>query len=77
MHPEVLRSSPGDCPSCGMALEPLAPQLDEGQNPELADMERRFWIALALTLPVFAIAMSEMWPGDPLTALASRHSLAW
>ncbi len=77
MHPEVLRDGPGDCPSCGMALEPLAPQLDEGPNPELADMARRFWIALALTLPVFAIAMSEMWPGDPLTALASRHSLAW
>ena len=77
MHPEVERDGPGDCPFCGMALEPLAPQLDDGPNPELVDMTRRFWIALALTLPVFAIAMSEMWPGDPLTELATRRSLAW
>jgi Cu+-exporting ATPase len=61
MHPEVRQSGPGACPKCGMALEPLAPSLaDEGPNPELIDMSRRFWVSLALTLPVLALAMGEM-----------------
>ena len=58
MHPEVIRDRPGSCPICGMALEPLTPTLTTGPNPELADMTRRFWIALALTVPVFALDMS-------------------
>ena len=59
MHPEVRQVGPGSCPICGMALEPEQVSLDDGPDPELADMTRRFWIALALTLPVFAIEMGN------------------
>ena len=45
MHPQIRQVGPGNCPICGMALEPLAPAADEGPNPELADMTRRFWMA--------------------------------
>ena len=43
MHPEVRQAGPGVCPKCGMALEPEAPSLEEGENPELVDFRRRFW----------------------------------
>jgi Cu+-exporting ATPase len=59
MHPEVRQKGPGSCPKCGMALEPEMAQLDEGPNPELADMTRRFWIAAALSVPVLAFGMME------------------
>jgi Cu+-exporting ATPase len=52
MHPEIRRDGPGQCPICGMALEPLEPSLDEGPNPELIDMSRRFWVSTAFTLPL-------------------------
>ncbi len=57
MHPQIRQAGPGVCPLCGMALEPAAPALEEGSNPELKDMTRRFWIALVLTLPVFVTDM--------------------
>ena len=57
MHPEVQQVGPGSCPICGMALEPESITLDDAPDPELIDMTRRFWIALALTLPVFATEM--------------------
>ncbi len=57
MHPEVRQVGPGSCPICGMALEPEMVTADAQPNPELADMTRRFWIGLALTLPVFALEM--------------------
>jgi Cu+-exporting ATPase len=60
MHPEVRRDHPGDCPLCGMALEPLAPAAASGPNPELADMTRRFWVSAGLTLPVVALAMAKI-----------------
>lgn len=61
MHPEVIRSGPGSCPICGMALEPrtITSQQD-APNPELVDMSRRFWFAAVLTIPVVLLAMSEM-----------------
>ncbi|MDN5570667.1 MAG: heavy metal translocating P-type ATPase [Propionibacteriaceae bacterium] len=59
MHPEVRQDHPGSCPFCGMALEPVTLTADDGPSPELADMTRRFWIALALTLPVFALEMGS------------------
>ena len=59
MHPEVRQVGPGNCPICGMALEPDRVSLDDAPNPELADMTRRFWFALALTLPVFVIEMGR------------------
>nr|WP_283812828.1 heavy metal translocating P-type ATPase [Bradyrhizobium tropiciagri] len=59
MHPEVRQVGPGSCPICGMALEPEQVSLDDGPDPELIDMTRRFWIALALTLPVFVLEMGS------------------
>lgn len=58
MHPEIRQVGPGSCPICGMALEPEMVTADTGPNPELADMTRRFWFGLALTLPVFLLEMS-------------------
>ncbi|NQU37152.1 MAG: heavy metal translocating P-type ATPase, partial [Actinobacteria bacterium] len=76
MHPEILRDEPGSCPICGMALEPL--EIGEhDENPELADMLRRFWGSLILTVPVFAIAMGEMVPGNPLSKNFTSQTLAW
>lgn len=58
MHPEVRQDHPGDCPKCGMALEPELPSLDEGESPELLDFKRRFFWTLPLTLIVTALAMA-------------------
>ncbi len=77
MHPEVVRDEPGDCPICGMALEPVTVVLEEAPNPELVDMTRRFWASLALTLPVFVIAMADLIPGRPLAELASERAWGW
>ena len=63
MHPEIRRRGPGHCPKCGMALEPVTASAELAPNPELADMTRRFWIGLGLTVPVFALAMAEHLPG--------------
>src|SRR5215510_1409950 len=60
MHPEVRQRGPGNCPICGMALEPLAPALADGADPELRDLQRRFWIGAALTVPLVALGMAEM-----------------
>ena len=64
MHPEIRQEGPGSCPICGMALEPEVVTADTAPNPELADMTRRFWIGLALALPVFLLEM-----GGHLTGL--------
>ena len=57
MHPEIRQIGPGSCPICGMALEPEQVSLDDAPDPELIDMTRRFWVALALTVPVFVLEM--------------------
>ncbi|WP_082710280.1 heavy metal translocating P-type ATPase [Burkholderia sp. TSV86] len=57
MHPEIRQDHPGQCPICGMALEPILPSIDEGENPELVDFRRRFWWTLPLTAVVFVLAM--------------------
>jgi len=57
MHPQIVRHAPGNCPICGMALEPVIPSLEEGENPELTDFRRRFWWTLPLSLTVLALAM--------------------
>ena len=64
MHPEIRQQGPGSCPICGMALEPEIVSADSAPNPELADMTRRFWVGLLLTLPVFTLEM-----GGHLTGL--------
>jgi Cu+-exporting ATPase len=64
MHPEVQQDHPGDCPKCGMALEPktVTAGTDDEENTELRDMTRRFWIGAALALPVFVLAMAHLVP---------------
>ena len=76
MDPEIVREEPGSCPICGMALEPMTPS-ETDDNPELAEMSRRFWFSLVLTLPVFAIAMGEMFQGSPVGARLSGQALTW
>jgi P-type Cu+ transporter len=77
MHPEVVRDAPGSCPICGMALEPRTVTLEEEVNPELADMKRRFWVSLALTLPVLLLAMSEMIAGQPVQRALGARLVTW
>jgi len=77
MHPEIVRDGPGSCPICGMALEPVTVTLDQGENPELIDMTRRFWVAVVLAIPVFALGMSDLIPGQPLQQLVSMSVLQW
>jgi Cu+-exporting ATPase len=60
MHPEIERDHPGTCPICGMALEPKGVPAEDDENHELKDMTRRFWIGLALAVPVLGLAMGEM-----------------
>ena len=62
MDPEIVQDGPGTCPICGMALEPMMPSLDEGENPELTDFRRRFWWSLPLSAATFALAMLAMTP---------------
>lgn len=57
MHPQVRQLGPGNCPLCGMALEPVLATAEQGESPELRDMTRRFWLGTALTVPVFALEM--------------------
>jgi len=59
MHPQVRQMGPGNCPICGMALEPVLATAEQGESPELRDMTRRFWIGTALTVPVFALEMGS------------------
>ena len=77
MHPEVVQLRPGSCPICGMTLEPRGMPAFEEQNSELRDMTRRYWISFALTIPLLAIAMEDMWPGGALRHTLSAGWLAW
>ena len=62
MHPEVVQMGPGTCPICGMALEPKEIQAGDTENPELADMQRRFWVSVVLSLPLVVISMAMLGP---------------
>ncbi|MGH7700643.1 MAG: copper-transporting P-type ATPase [Gemmatimonadales bacterium] len=77
MHPEIVRDGPGACPVCGMGLEPRTVTLEEEENPELADMRRRFWASAVLTIPVLGIAMADYLPGNPLPHVAPRALWSW
>jgi P-type Cu+ transporter len=78
MHPEIVRDAPGSCPICGMALEPRTVSVEEEENPELVAMTRRFWVSLALTIPVLIAAMADVLPGlSSLTSLVSPRILQW
>ena len=69
MHPDVVQIGPGDCPFCGMALEPMTPVAGHVDDAELTDMTRRFWFAAALSVPLLVVVMSDMLPGQPVSAI--------
>jgi len=77
MHPEVVQKGPGECPICGMALEPRDVQAIERPDPEYADMKRRFAFAAIVTAPVLALGMSDALPSDPIGALLSMRARQW
>jgi Cu+-exporting ATPase len=77
MHPQIREDHPGACPLCGMALEPLAPTAEVGENAELADMQRRFWISLGLAVPVVVLAMGVFVPGLALDRLVPPRVSVW
>jgi P-type Cu+ transporter len=77
MHPQIARSEPGNCPICGMTLEPRLVNVGEEASPELSDMTRRFWIATALTLPLILIEMSGMIWGQPLQSVMPPTMRTW
>src|SRR3984957_16982136 len=68
---------PGSCRFCGMALEPRDAIAEQDENPELADMTRRFWISVALTIPILALAVSDMILGQPLQNILSPRAVCW
>jgi Cu+-exporting ATPase len=76
MHPEIVRDGPGDCPICGMALEPVMPTAEAGPNPELVDFTRRFWVSAVLSVPLLVIAMGPML-GLPVERLVDMRILHW
>ena len=76
MHPEIRQVGPGKCPKCGMALEPLLATAAE-DNAELQDMTRRFWVSVALALPLLVITMSEFVPRLNLHHLVSGEAFNW
>jgi Cu+-exporting ATPase len=77
MHPQIRQVGPGNCPICGMTLEPVRATADLGQNRELVDMTRRFWVGLVLTLPVFVLEMSGHIPGLRLHDLVPPRISTW
>lgn len=66
MHPQIRQEGPGNCPICGMALEPEVVTLEEQENPELVSFTRRLWISTILSIPLFLLAMSDLIPGQPV-----------
>jgi Cu+-exporting ATPase len=77
MHPQIRQSGPGSCPICGMTLEPVEVTAEAAPNHELADMSRRFWIGLALTLPVFILEMGSHIPWLGLHDLVPERISIW
>jgi P-type Cu+ transporter len=77
MHPQIIRSEPGNCPICGMTLEPRVVSAGDGASPELSGMTRRFWISVALALPLILIEMSDMIPAQPLQRVMPGSLRTW
>ena len=77
MHPEIRQRGPGNCPICGMTLEPLVVTTEDSPNVELRDMSRRFWVGLALTIPVLFLEMGSHIPGLGLHDLVSPRTSSW
>ena len=77
MHPEIVRDKPGSCPICGMALEAMVAAAGVEENPELADMTRRFWVGVALSTPLLAITMAEHIDKARLDAVLPPRANVW
>lgn len=76
MHPDIVQDGPGSCPICGMDLVPVKPE-PSAEARTYRTLLRKFWVALGFTLPIFAIAMSEMLPGQPLYKLMPQKAWNW
>jgi len=76
MHPQVVQHEPGECPVCGMALEPMIPTAEEA-NPELKLMTQRFWVGAALSVPLIALAMPNFFPGLSLAQWLPQGAAIW
>ncbi|HET9252106.1 MAG TPA: heavy metal translocating P-type ATPase [Candidatus Eisenbacteria bacterium] len=77
MHPEIVRDRPGSCPICGMALEPMTISLEEPENPELADMTRRFRVSVLFGAPILLLMLGDLLPGHPLGAFGHSNLRHW
>src|SRR5271156_2989504 len=77
MHPQIRQVGPGNCPLCGMTLEPVKATAELGENHELTDMTRRFWVGLALALPVFVLEMGSHVPALGMHDLVSPQVSTW
>ena len=75
MHPDITSDEPGACPICGMDLVPIIPSDEEDHT--YFDLRKKFWISVALTLPVFILSMGEMIPGDPIGKIISPQISGW
>jgi len=77
MHPEIQQKGPGNCPICGMALEPMVAQLEESEDEELHYMNRRFWISALLSIPLFILAMTADLLPSLLPSWLSMQTVQW
>jgi Cu+-exporting ATPase len=77
MHPQIVRPGPGNCPICGMALEPRTPVSEEEDNLELRDMTRRFWFSVALTVPLLVSVMGNMILPGAVSSFVSPQIRVW
>jgi P-type Cu+ transporter len=77
MHPEIVHDQAGSCPICGMVLEARTVALAEEDSPELRDMSRRFWVSVALTIPLLLIAMAGMFSRSQRSPISSKAWLPW
>ncbi|MGE0525991.1 MAG: heavy metal translocating P-type ATPase [Bdellovibrionales bacterium] len=77
MHPEIRQKGPGNCPICGMALEPEEVRLEEEANPELVDFTKRLKVSAALSVPLALLAMSDLLPGQPVQHALPGWALSW
>jgi len=77
MHPQIRQKGPGNCPICGMALEPETATAETGPNPELVDFTRRFWIGTALTIPLVIYEMAVHFPGVGLHGIIAPKTALW
>jgi Cu+-exporting ATPase len=77
MHPEIEQDHPGECPKCGMVLEPKTPRMVEEDETEIRSLSRKFWSALVLTIPVLILAMGHAGPGLHVDSIIPRQIGKW